>query len=155
MNLKDEKERWSIVLRGGAFPLGEVKLSLDLDGDEWNRVMNTNLRGLWLMSKAVGKRMRSANIAGSIINISSTSSLERGLLVGNSAYAASKAGVNQLTKVCAYSHNLFIWYTKTVLFVYYRNGVKSFCVCVWVKLRLIRHCYLQKKRTHADYVYFV
>ena len=83
-------------------------MSLDLDGDEWNRVMNTNLRGLWLMSKAVGKRMRSANIAGSIINISSISSLERGLFVGNSAYASSKAGVNQLTKVCAYSHNLFI-----------------------------------------------
>ena len=80
--------------------LGEVKLSLNLDGDEWNKVMNTNLRGLWLMSKAIGKRMRSANIAGSIINISSISGLERGLFVGHSAYAPSKAAVNQLTKVC-------------------------------------------------------
>ena len=75
-------------------------MSLDLDGDEWNKVMNTNMRGTWLMSKAVANHMRSGNIAGSIINVSSTSSLERGLLVGNSAYAASKAAVNQLTKVC-------------------------------------------------------
>lgn len=78
---------------------GDVKLSLDLDSDEWSKVMDTNLRGVWLMSKAVGKRMCAAKIAGSIINISSTSSLERGLLVGNVAYASSKAAVNQLTKV--------------------------------------------------------
>ncbi|KAI5055719.1 hypothetical protein GOP47_0029240 [Adiantum capillus-veneris] len=76
-------------------------MSLDVDSNEWSKVMATNLQGLWLMSKAVGKRMQAAKIAGSIMNISSTASLERGLLVGNAAYAASKAAVNQLTKVMA------------------------------------------------------
>lgn len=89
------------VLVNNAGLRGDVKLSLDLDSDEWSKVMDTNLRGVWLMSKAVGKRMCAAKIAGSIINISSTSSLERGLLVGNVAYASSKAAVNQLTKVMA------------------------------------------------------
>ncbi|KAH7292346.1 hypothetical protein KP509_29G063400 [Ceratopteris richardii] len=76
-------------------------MSLDLDSGEWSKVMTTNLQGVWLMSKAVGRRMRAAKISGSIINISSTSSLERGLLVGNAAYASSKAALNQLTKVMA------------------------------------------------------
>lgn len=89
------------VLVNNAGFRGSVKSPLDLDSDEWNKVMATNLRGLWYVSKAVGKRMRATKTSGSIINISSTASLERGLLTGAVAYATSKAAVNHLTKVMA------------------------------------------------------
>jgi NAD(P)-dependent dehydrogenase (short-subunit alcohol dehydrogenase family) len=72
---------------------------LDTDEAEWNTVMHTNLRGAWLMSKAVGKRMRAAKRGGSFINISSITGLERSLLPGAVAYGTSKAGLNYLTKV--------------------------------------------------------
>jgi len=43
--------------------------------------------------------MREAKIAGSVINISSVSGLNRGQFTGAAAYAASKAALDQLTKV--------------------------------------------------------
>ena len=54
---------------------GNVNSSLDLKEDEWNKVVTTNLKGTWLVSKAVGKRMHEAKQYGSIINISSIGSL--------------------------------------------------------------------------------
>lgn len=89
------------VLVNNAGFRGSIKSPLELDEDEWNKVMNTNLRGVWLVSKAVGKRMVKEKIGGSIINIATIAALERGLLPGAAAYAASKAGVNQLTKMMA------------------------------------------------------
>lgn len=79
--------------------VGPVKTPFTQEEDEWNTIMNTNLRGAWLMSKAVGKRMMAAKREGSIINISSIAGLERGILPGALAYSVSKAGLNQLTKV--------------------------------------------------------
>ncbi|XP_022966091.1 uncharacterized protein LOC111465881 [Cucurbita maxima] len=82
-------------LRGG------VKSPLKLSEEEWNKVMNTNLRGSWLVSKYVGIRMRDTNRGGSIINISSMVGVNRVLQPGALAYAASKAALNTLTKVFA------------------------------------------------------
>lgn len=79
--------------------IGPVKTPFAQEEDEWNTIMNTNVRGAWLMSKAVGKRMKAAKREGSIINISSIAGLERGILPGALAYGVSKAGLNHLTKV--------------------------------------------------------
>jgi NAD(P)-dependent dehydrogenase (short-subunit alcohol dehydrogenase family) len=81
---------------------GSVKSPLDLSEDEWNHVFKTNLTGSWLVSKYVCKRMCDAHIKGSVINISSTSGLNRGNLSGAVAYASSKAGLNMLTKVIVF-----------------------------------------------------
>lgn len=89
------------VLVNNAGFRGNVNSSLDLKEDEWNKVVTTNLKGTWLVSKAVGKRMREAKQAGSIINISSIGGLSRGELPGGIAYSASKAGINAMTKVMA------------------------------------------------------
>lgn len=80
---------------------GSVKSPLDLSEDEWNHVFKTNLTGSWLVTKYVCKRMCGAHRKGSVINISSTSGLNRGNLSGAVAYASSKAGLNMLTKVMA------------------------------------------------------
>lgn len=89
------------VLINNAGFRGTVKSVLDLEEDEWNKVLTTNLRGAWLVSKAVGKRMHDAKRGGSIINISSIGGLSRGESPGGVAYSASKAGVNTLTKIMA------------------------------------------------------
>lgn len=79
--------------------IGTVKSPLDLPEEEWNQVLDTNLKGSWLVSKYVCMHMRHSNRSGSIINISSIGGLDRGHLPGCVAYATSKAGLNTLTKV--------------------------------------------------------
>lgn len=80
---------------------GTVKSCLDWSEKEWDHLMNTNLKGSWLVSKYVCICMRDANQGGSVINISSIAGLNRGQLPGNIGYASSKAGVNTKTKVMA------------------------------------------------------
>lgn len=62
--------------------------------EEWDRVLNTNLRGPYLMIRALAPLMIRAR-SGSIINISSLAG--RNPLPGGAAYAASKWGLNGMT----------------------------------------------------------
>lgn len=74
------------------------KSCLDMTEEDWDLVLDTNLKSYFLASQAVGRYMVEQNY-GKIINISSTFGL-----VGfekRAAYAASKGGVGQLTKVLA------------------------------------------------------
>lgn len=76
-----------------------MKNSLELPEEEWDKVMRTNLKGSWLVSKYVCSHMRDTKRGGSVISISSISGIERGQLPGGLAYAASKAAINTMTKV--------------------------------------------------------
>jgi NAD(P)-dependent dehydrogenase (short-subunit alcohol dehydrogenase family) len=73
--------------------------ALDQDERAWNSVMDTNLKGVWLIAQAVARRMVENKVKGSIINIASI----LGLRVAGSVapYAISKAGVIQMTKALA------------------------------------------------------
>lgn len=75
---------------------------------EWERLMKTNLTGLWLVSKHVCKLMRDAKQKGSVINISSIAGLSGGQKPGSAAYVASKTGANALTKVKDYFMSKFM-----------------------------------------------
>jgi 3-oxoacyl-[acyl-carrier protein] reductase len=61
----------------------------------WNEVIDTNLKGSFLMSIAIAKRLRRPG--GRIINISSIGSFTGGSQSGGLAYASSKASLNGLT----------------------------------------------------------
>lgn len=63
------------------------------DEDAYDRIMDTNLKGMWMTCRAALKVMREQK-AGAIVNISSLAAL-----AGNNkiAYELSKAGVNRLT----------------------------------------------------------
>ena len=63
----------------------------ELSHDEWRRIIDTNLTGVFNCCKAVIPRMRASG-SGWIVNISSLSST--GPFPGGAAYCASKAGVN-------------------------------------------------------------
>ncbi|KAK1260002.1 hypothetical protein QJS04_geneDACA010388 [Acorus gramineus] len=80
---------------------GGVHSPLELSEEEWNNVIQTNLTGTWLVSKYIARRMHDANIKGSIINISSIAGLNRGHWPGGISYAASKSGVNTISRVMA------------------------------------------------------
>lgn len=78
--------------------VGLTKLLLNTTLDEWQRVIDVNLTGVFLCSKAAAQVMAREG-GGRIINIASLSGQRGG--TGRAAYGASKAGVSMLTKVMA------------------------------------------------------
>jgi len=73
-------------------------LSIRMNNDEWNKVININLTSTFLLSKNVIKKMLK-NKNGKIINI--TSVVGHTGNVGQANYAASKAGVVAMSKSLA------------------------------------------------------
>lgn len=71
----------------------------DTDNSVWSKTIDVNLKGTYFFSQAVAKVMTQNKKAGCIINMASTLGI-RGT-VERSAYAISKAGVVQLTRVLA------------------------------------------------------
>ena len=71
---------------------------LDMREQDWDRVIDVNLKGPFLVSQAVGRHMVDAK-NGRIVNISATSAVVA--RAGNANYAASKAGLNMLTQSMA------------------------------------------------------
>jgi NAD(P)-dependent dehydrogenase (short-subunit alcohol dehydrogenase family) len=73
--------------------------SLELEEADWDRVIDTNLKGTWLMTQEVARHMARLGHGGSIINVASILGLSAAGQVA--AYAASKAAVINLTKALA------------------------------------------------------
>ncbi|WP_089936314.1 SDR family NAD(P)-dependent oxidoreductase [Candidatus Entotheonella palauensis] len=71
-------------------------------GDEWDRVMGVNAKGVFLGTKCAIPAMRQAG-GGSIVNISSIAGIGQSLHQ-EPAYAASKGAVRIFTKVTASQH---------------------------------------------------
>ena len=76
-----------------------TKPALQQDERSWDAVIDTNLKGVWLVAQAAAKRMVENKVKGSIVNIASI----LGLRVAGSVapYAISKAGVVQMTRALA------------------------------------------------------
>jgi len=69
------------------------------DENDWDRVMDTNLKGAWLVAHEVSRRMAAHGQGGNIINIASI--LGSRVVGGIPEYCVSKAGLLHLTKVLA------------------------------------------------------
>lgn len=77
------------------------KSPFELSIDEWDNIINTNLRSVFLASREAAKYMRKNKEGGSIVNIASTRAI---MSEPNSeAYAASKGGIVALTHALAAS----------------------------------------------------
>lgn len=72
---------------------------LDTPDEEWDTVLDTNLKAPWLCTQEVVRHMIQHKIAGSIINISSI--LSESVNMGIAPYCASKAALRHLTQVMA------------------------------------------------------
>ena len=68
--------------------------------DEWQRVVDLNLKSCFISCQAVGRQMIEQGKGGKIITLSSVRS-QLGIQSGYSAYTSGKAGVNLLTKQLA------------------------------------------------------
>jgi NAD(P)-dependent dehydrogenase (short-subunit alcohol dehydrogenase family) len=73
---------------------------LETTTDEWDRVHAVNLKGAFVCIREAGKSMVAGGRGGSIVSVSSISSLHPSV-IGNAAYGASKGGLNVLTKTAA------------------------------------------------------
>ena len=73
-------------------------LLIRMKDSDWDEVLNINLKGVYLVTKAVTKLMVKQR-AGRIINMTSVSGVTGN--VGQANYAAAKAGVIGFTKTCA------------------------------------------------------
>lgn len=67
---------------------------VDLDPAEWNNVINVNLNGTFLLSRAAAKHWLALEQPGCIVNISSVGGKIAG--PGTAAYSASKAAIHAL-----------------------------------------------------------
>jgi NAD(P)-dependent dehydrogenase (short-subunit alcohol dehydrogenase family) len=89
-----------------------IGAAADLDVAEWDRVVDINLKGTFLVSKHAVRIMRKQG-SGSIINLASVEGLEGA--DASAAYNVSKGGVVQLTRSMAVDYG--------------RAGVRVNCLC--------------------------
>lgn len=79
---------------------GNKILLLDIEESDWERVLNVNLKSVFLCTQAVAKEMMKQK-KGQIINITSMSAKSANTGPAAAHYCASKAGVNNLTIAAA------------------------------------------------------
>jgi len=95
------------VLINCAGILGSDELLFDVSENDWDSVMNVNLKGSWLAATHISQYMVAHQIEGRIVNISSSLGLRSQLK--RVPYATSKAAVEHLTRNLAMelvSHNI-------------------------------------------------
>lgn len=72
---------------------------LDLSEQDWDRVLDTNLKGAFLCARAAARHMVKQNRQGKIVNIASVNA--KVALKGQAHYTSSKGGLIMLTKSMA------------------------------------------------------
>jgi NAD(P)-dependent dehydrogenase (short-subunit alcohol dehydrogenase family) len=88
--------QWTTITAG----IGHGGLLVDEDVEAWDRVMEVNTRGPWLVMRAMARAMAEAEVAGSLVATSSVSAhlVDRAMGV----YCASKAALSMVIRVAAF-----------------------------------------------------
>lgn len=73
---------------------------VDFEVDDWDAVMDANVRGSWLVCRAAGRQLLEQGRGGKVVLVSSTRG-KLGLPSGYTAYCPSKAAVNLLAQTLA------------------------------------------------------
>ncbi len=79
--------------------IAQTKAVLEIDEDDWDRVIDTNLKGAWLMAQETARHMARLGHGGSIVNVASILGLTATKQLA--AYCASKAALVNLTRALA------------------------------------------------------
>jgi len=76
-----------------------TRSTLALETEEWDHIIDVNLKGCWIVAAQAARRLVRAGLPGSIVNVSSI----LGYRVAGSVlpYTVSKAGVEQMTRALA------------------------------------------------------
>jgi len=106
LDVADEGSIAALFADGATFDIvvnnagvSNAKRALDMSADEWDGVLDVNLRGPFLIARAAANALRKAGKGGSIVNVASI--IAHRVAGDLSAYAASKAGLLQLTRALA------------------------------------------------------
>lgn len=95
---KIESKFTKIDILANCAGISTSNLMLDIEETEWDRVMNVNLKSVYMLSRRVAQNMIRNKVSnGKIVSISSQASKIGEL--GNGVYSISKAGINMLTQV--------------------------------------------------------
>lgn len=86
-----------VVNNAGSAVAGSL---LDVAGEDWDRLMNVNVKGAWHVARAAVKQMIASKRGGSIINVASV--LGSAVQKGVANYPASKAALLHLTRTMAF-----------------------------------------------------
>jgi len=79
--------------------ISKVSAPLETSEEDWDEVVDTNLRGAWLVAQTAAKTLVAAKKPGRLINIASITGMRA---IGHiAAYSAAKAGLIHLTTVLA------------------------------------------------------
>lgn len=100
---------WLLVNVAGVF---SIQLITELDEAEWDRILDTNLKGPFLTCREFLPDMIAAG-TGCVVNVASTAGVRGGRQ--RAAYCASKGGLVQLTRSLAVDHG--------------PDGVRINCIC--------------------------
>jgi NAD(P)-dependent dehydrogenase (short-subunit alcohol dehydrogenase family) len=100
---------WLLVNAAGVFSIQRIT---ELDESEWDRILDTNLKGPFLTCREFLPGMVAAG-DGAVVNIASTAGVRGGRL--RAAYCASKGGLVLLTRSLAIDHG--------------PDGVRVNCLC--------------------------
>ena len=95
--IKDKVGKVSVVVNNAGIATGNLAMNMDLQ--EWSSIVDTNLKGAWIVALAAARRMADAKTGGTIVNIASI--LGIGISKGVMPYSVSKAGLIQMTKALA------------------------------------------------------
>lgn len=95
--VKDEFGRIDFLVNNAG--VTRDNLILRMKEDDWDSVMDTNLKGAWNFARAALRHMLRQETGGAVLNISSISGVTG--MAGQSNYSASKAGMIGLTKALA------------------------------------------------------
>lgn len=90
--------------------IGKRAKAEEMTDDEWNTVLDINLKGTFFFCREVGKQMIAQGDGGRIINMASVSAIV-GLETGNANYTASKGGMVAMGRCLAVEwakHNILV-----------------------------------------------
>lgn len=94
--IKRKHNQIDILINAAGFSkMVSTQISFSEAIENWDSVINTNLKGAFMMSMQASHLLKKPG--GRIINISSIGAFTGGSSIGGIAYAASKAGLNGLT----------------------------------------------------------
>ncbi|MDG1311542.1 MAG: SDR family NAD(P)-dependent oxidoreductase [Porticoccaceae bacterium] len=79
--------------------IADMKTALKINEASWDQMIDTNVKGVFIVAQEAARRMIAAGVGGAIVNTASILGLR--VSFGQSSYSASKAAVIQLTKSLA------------------------------------------------------
>lgn len=94
------------ILVNNAGIAGDRVVLMEVSEENYDQVLNTDLKGYFLCSQAVGRRMIEQGKGGTIVNVGSVLGVSFNeysrMRIGLGVYAIAKAGVTMLTKALAF-----------------------------------------------------